>query len=365
MKKILLLFLFTSIATANAQNCDCLVNFDQVTSQVKSNYAGYNDKITSRNRKEFAHFTKTLREKSANTSGTDSCYVLLKTWTNYFKDQHLRVQLDWRYKRKHPESVIAISKRFVKVQASPIYKDKNNGHAAIESLSQNTLLFKLPSFEWSEKEVIDSLVKLHKNEFSIMKNWIIDLRGNSGGTDYTFDFLLPYLYTNPLIMKPDEYWSSPGNIEIYKENLKEVGLSIQAKELITKLIRLMQDKPGEFVTLSEKETITYQLDTVLEYPKNIGFLIDRYSASSAESLLLYAKQSKKAKLFGENSQGVLDYANTQFFNIPCKDINLVIPTSRSKRLPAYPIDNIGISPDFKIDSMEKDKIGVVLHEIEK
>jgi hypothetical protein len=365
MKKLLLLFLFTSIATVNAQNCDCLVNFDQVTTQVKSNYAGYHDKITRKNKKEFTRFTKSLRAQSAKTSGTDSCYVLLKTWTNYFKDQHLRVQLDWRYRRKYPESARAISKRFVKAPTSPIFNEKNDGHPSIESLSQNTLLIRLPSFEWSEKKAIDSLVKLHKNEFSTMKNWIIDLRGNSGGTDYSFDFLMPYLYTNPLIMKPDEYWSSPGNIEIYKENLKEVGLSVQAKELMTKLIRLMQDKPGEFVTLSEKETLTYQLDTVLEYPKNIGFLIDRYSASSSESLLLYAKQSKKVKLFGENSQGVLDYANTQFFNIPCKDINLVIPTSRSKRLPADPIDNIGISPDFKIDSMEKDKIGVVLHQIEK
>lgn len=44
-----------------------------------------------------------------------------------------------------------------------------------------------------------------------------------------------------------------------------------------------------------------KLDSIYQYPKKIAFLIDRNTASSAESLLLAAKQSKKASLFGENS----------------------------------------------------------------
>lgn len=40
----------------------------------------------------------------------------------------------------------------------------------------------------------------------------------------------------------------------------------------------------------------------------------------------------------------------------CAEYNLIIPISRSKRLPQNPIDNIGIKPDILIDNDEKQKI---------
>jgi C-terminal processing protease CtpA/Prc len=125
----------------------------------------------------------------------------------------------------------------------------------------------------------------------------------------------------------------------------------------------MMKNPGQFVNPLGKDTFTNTLDSTYTYPKKIGILTNRGTMSSAESFLLIAKQSKKVTLFGENSGGTLDYANTQYFDIPCDDYSLAIAISRSKRLPENPIDNIGIPPDVKINPLEKDKVQLVQQQL--
>jgi len=55
---------------------------------------------------------------------------------------------------------------------------------------------------------------------------------------------------------------------------------------------------------------------------------------------------------GENTGGVLDYANVHYLQLPCKGWMLQYATSRSNRLPDFPIDNIGIEPTVKIPKEE-------------
>lgn len=51
---------------------------------------------------------------------------------------------------------------------------------------------------------------------------------------------------------------------------------------------------------------------------------------------------------GDNTMGVLDYANIHTLDLPCVKWGLQYATSRTNRLPHYPIDNIGIKPAIKI-----------------
>lgn len=342
-----------------AQDCDCALNFNYTVKHVTADYAGFNDKVKDLNRKEFELLTKSLRKRAANAKGTDSCFVILRTWTDYFKDNHLRVQLDWRYKKKYPDVAKQLARRFAKPVVSPDANEKPGSETKISKLDANTLLIRLPTFVWDEKKNIDSVIQVYSTQIKEIPNWIIDLRGNDGGTDYAFSGLLPYLYTNPIQIKPDEYRSSTGNIEILEENLKDNDLSKEAKAFISNLISLMKAQPNGFVNPSGKESFEMKLDTVYKYPSKVAILIDRGTASSAESFLITAKQSKKVKVYGENSAGTLDYANTQYFNIPCNDLNLVIPISRSKRLPEHPIDNIGIAPDVRINATTPDKLNAI------
>lgn len=66
----------------------------------------------------------------------------------------------------------------------------------------------------------------------------------------------------------------------------------------------------------------------------------------SKGFLLQAMQSKKVVLVGEHSKGELDYANVNYLESPDGKLLLGCPTSRSRRLPSMPIDNIGIQPDI-------------------
>ena len=364
MKKLLFCFIALFPICSFAQDCNCPVNFDYVTNHVIDNYSGYTDKIKDKNLKEFNTFTRQLRKRALKANGTDSCYIILKTWVNYFKDHHLRVQLDWRYREKYPEQVKQLNKLFAAKDASPESDEKLDSQTSVRQLSPNTILIRLPSFDWSEKKIIDSLFKANYDSFKKTPNWIIDVRGNGGGTDYAFNSVLPYIYANPVNIKPDEYRSSENNIAILEGNLKDPDLSGPAKELLSSVISLMKLHPNQFVNPSGKESFEIKLDSVYQFPKKVGILIDRNSASSTESFLLMAMQSKKVTVYGENSAGVLDYSGYQYFDIPCADLNLVIPIARSKRLPQYPIDNIGITPNVKIKVKEKDKVRFIQKRLE-
>ncbi len=365
MKKLLPVLILFLPFISSAQQCDCLLNFDYMFNHVKTDYAGYKDKIKVGNQKAFDDFTASLRKKSIASNNVDSCYVILRTWTDYFKDNHLRVQLDWRYKQKYPEVAKLLGKRFAKTKSVSSSTEKLETKTIFKVLDDKTVLLRLPSFLWNEKKNIDSLLKAYGPQLKKLPNWIIDLRGNDGGTDYAFDGLMPYIYTNPIKIKPDEYLSTEENIKILTENLSDSDLSKAGKDLLTNLIDLMKKYPNQFVNPSGKDSFEIKLDTVYQYPAKVAILIDRNTASSAESFLLSATQSAKVKVYGENSAGMLDYNNTQYFDIPCKDLNLVIPIGRSKRLPDYPIDNIGVKPNIRIDAKEKDKINYILKAIKR
>ena len=85
-------------------------------------------------------------------------------------------------------------------------------------------------------------------------------------------------------------------------------------------------------------------------PRSIVALIDNSCASSTEQLLLVMKQSKKVTLMGANTAGVLDYSEVIQKDFPFLQLSLRYPSKRSNRLPARPVDNIGIAPDVPLTS---------------
>ncbi|MCX3264921.1 S41 family peptidase [Pedobacter agri] len=359
MKFFTLILLLIIPIVSLAQNCDCLVNFDYVVESITKNYAGFNDKVKSKNWEEFLTFTQKIRNKSKFTSGFDSCYVNLRNWVDYFHDHHLRVQLDWKFRKNNPDVAKRLNKLFGKSNTIANGSENLATATSLKILDSTTVLLRLPSFEWSEKKIIDSILHVHMKDFDQRSNLILDMRGNSGGTDYAFNGLMPLIYSLPIKVKPDEYLSTQENIRILESNLSEEGISSSAKDFLNQVILLMKTHPGTFVNPSGKDFFEITLDSIYKYPSRIGILIDKNTASSAESFLLMAMQSKKVTVFGENSAGMLDYNNTQFFDIPCKNLNLVIPIGRSKRLPEQPIDNIGIKPDVVFDSKVTNRIELI------
>ncbi|MFQ5752277.1 MAG: S41 family peptidase [bacterium] len=219
----------------------------------------------------------------------------------------------------------------------------------IQKLTDNTLILRIPSFSYSEKKIIDSTLKVNTNLISSTENLIIDLRNNPGGDDASYMGILPYIYTNSIRTVGAELLSTPLNNKRMKDFIANPDYSDEVKKWAKEGLVKLNKNLGKFVNLDSTIVSITKMDSVYKYPKNVGIIINENNGSTTEQFLLAAKQSKKVKLFGTTTMGVLDISNIYFVNSPCNEFQLGYSLSRSMRIPEMAIDDKGIQPDYYID----------------
>jgi hypothetical protein len=235
-------------------------------------------------------------------------------------------------------------------------KEMSTSVPFIQKLTDKTVLFRIPSFDDSQKPLIDSLIIENDKLLKTTEGLIIDIRNNGGGSDYSYDRIVPLFYTNPIRIVGMELLSTPLNNKRMEGYLSIPDLSENDKKEINDLLELLRNNSGEFVNLNNGEIVSVQkLDTVYLYPKNIAILINQNNGSTAEQFLLAAKQSKKVKLFGTTTAGVLDISNMYSAESPDKQFRLGYCLSKSLRIPDMAIDGKGIMPDYYIDKSIPDE----------
>lgn len=220
-----------------------------------------------------------------------------------------------------------------------------------EKINTETVLLRIPRFWGPVKNKIDSVIRVNKKTILSSPNLIIDLRNNGGGSDRNYNELLPILYTNPIRKIGLEFLSTPLNNQRMLDfiNMDEYGFDEEGKKWAQKSYDTLSKHIGEFVNLDDEVVSETTFDTVFEYPKNIGIIINEGNGSTTEQFLLAAKQSKKVKLFGTTTLGVLDISNMYFVKSPCKNYQLGYSLSKSLRIPEMTIDEKGIQPDYFIN----------------
>lgn len=229
------------------------------------------------------------------------------------------------------------------------FKFLNTYSPLFEKLNEKTCILRIPSFEGSAKKEIDSVITANLPVITTTENLIIDLRNNGGGSDRSFEKILPLIYTNPIRTVGVEFLSTPLNNKRMEDFLTDPDFPEEAKTWAREGLEKLNKHPGEFVML---DSVSVSIDTfskVLPYPKKVGIIINEGNGSTTEQFLLAAKQSQKVKLFGTTTFGVLDISNMHFINSPCNTYKLGYSLTRSKRIPEFTIDNKGIQPDFYID----------------
>lgn len=245
--------------------------------------------------------------------------------------------------RVHPvfENDPAVDRYFKSISAEKSYLDKIN---------DQTLLLRIPTFDGSQKWEIDSLIAQYRDEILQSPNLVIDLRNNGGGSDRCYYKLLPLLYTNPIRTVGVELYSTPLNNQRMLDfiNDPKFGFDEDEKKWAQESYEKLTKRIGEFVNLDSSDVDITTYDTIHPYPKNVGIIINENNGSTAEQFLLAAKQSKKVKLFGTTTFGVLDISNMHFVKSPCEDFELGYCLSKSLRIPDMTIDNKGIQPDYYI-----------------
>jgi len=237
----------------------------------------------------------------------------------------------------------------------------------LQKLNDQTLLIILPSFDYPFVDIIKDIVNNNRFLIERSKNLIIDIRGNSGGTDDAYEMLLPYIMTNSIRNMGVEYLATETlvkGLESYIQTVRNNKEKQEEIETVKQWIELYKKNMGKFVNLKERPFSTQTVAYIKKSPEHVVILTDKRVGSSAESFVMKAKQSKKVKVLGTVTSGGLDYASARMFDFGCPEYLLQLPTYRSLRLPDYPIDNIGMQPDIYVDKSIKDWIKFALEYLE-
>ncbi|ACV27600.1 S41 family peptidase [Kangiella koreensis] len=215
-------------------------------------------------------------------------------------------------------------------------------------LSDSTAYIRIPSFAYENKVKIDSLVKDNLDLINARENLIIDIRGNGGGSDASYSSLIPLLYTNPIETVGTKLLSTPLNNSKYEQILNSDDWSDEDKKWIKSLHDKLIQNVGGFIRPNQYAISVHEEEKIMAKPAKVAIIIDEANGSTAEQFLLAAKQSHKVKLFGRTTMGVLDVSNVHQVDSPDGQFRLWYATSLTERLPGFPIDDIGIQPDYFI-----------------
>ncbi len=79
---------------AHAQNTPCLTDFNYLVKKIRTDYPGYRDKVTKNTETDLVALESKLRNKIAEHP--DSCGRYLRTYVDWFKDNHLAVRRLWQ-----------------------------------------------------------------------------------------------------------------------------------------------------------------------------------------------------------------------------------------------------------------------------
>ena len=318
MKKLTSTLMFTLVLFGvAAQNCNCKNELKTLIAKVEADYAGFHDKVYHGDLMAYDAHTADMLLASESINTFYRCFLLQEKFLTFFNDKHLTLNLT------------------------------RNIYFAFERVDEDAVMLRIPSFAWERKEMIEDLIDNNMEEITSSAILIIDLRGNGGGSDYCFEKLLPFIYTQPYVAKGVEWWASEGNIEYFETALKNGEIKEGMEEETRVLTDSLRKYHNQFVMIDKEDTI--MMNKSYDVPYKVGVIVDDFCGSSCEQFVLAAKQSEKTTVFGTNTLGVLDYSNVVSEELTIPGLSLQYPMTRSSRLPSTKIDNVGIAPDVEIE----------------
>ena len=233
---------------------------------------------------------------------------------------------------------------------NPVYTFFTSSTPYFEKLTPQTLYLRIPSFRYENKVIIDSILKQNEGLIKSVPNFIIDIRNGTGGGDDSFLELLPFIQTNTTYSKGQQYYATELNAKgfEYYANMLQDSLS---KKYCFEIAKKMRANLGNMIDVYDSEI--YQQDTLSkiqviksEYPKQVAIICNKNNVSTDEAFLMEARQSKKVKIFGCTTGGMLDISNLNCINSPDGKLNFCYGMTKSYRIPNFCIDDAGVQPDI-------------------
>jgi hypothetical protein len=267
----------------------------------------------------------------------------------------------------YSDSSLQIGRNLVFFRQKPEEQENSNASQNLyfESLSEKTNYLRIPSFDLSFKNKIDSLIIKNRLAITSKENLIIDLRNNGGGGFDTFQPLLPYVLDTNLTEAPynGAVWVSNENYAYYDRTKYEYTETKQDSIDELKYVEFLKANIGRFTPI-ERSTDTIQLER--NSPLNIAIVFNRNTASTAEGFILQASKSKKVKTYGENSAGAVSYGDWMPVELTDLNIWVAITTKKMVFKSNEDVESIGISPDKDLKyTNENNWLKIILEQMEK
>ena len=242
-------------------------------------------------------------------------------------------------------------------------------------IDKDNILLTVPSALIS-RHIVDSILMKNKALITSTKNFILDLRSNTGGN---------YMWTGILMMANTKLYldkKEPNKDEFlmlasldnaaYFENFKNfmngdtAGIGYYSR-LVDKIKNNLGATMGFSFYNPRPNDTSKQI--VFQNPQNVAVIIDKGVASSAEAVVNSLRSSStKVTVYGENSHGMIDYVNVNTVRLKylcTRRYFFGYPTFYSPDMLKNPVNPTGLKPDIYIPNSTKDWIQWVIDDLKK
>ena len=246
----------------------------------------------------------------------------------------------------------------------PLFEEEKKYQVYYQQLDSNTNYLRIRSFDVRNYPLIDSIVKQYNTQLTTKPYLVVDIRGNGGGGDISYRPLRSLLYTQPIVLVGPDMLATPENLDNFTAMVKDAGFPPNEEKEYMDLVARLRAANRKWVSLVDDSRDTFP--QVLPNPAKVAVVIDEHCGSTAEQFLLEAQQSKKVTLYGQHTEGVLDYANVSGKLYPGLHMQLNYPTTRSRRINiGQGIDNVGVQPNVIINLQSPNWLQQVLQHLKQ
>jgi hypothetical protein len=344
MKKLLLSFLFATFAIADvwALEPDSISknvsDLDSLIQMVETNYTGFPIIMEKGYGNDYQTMMADLRQKvSTGQMGIQQAVSEYCYWFFSQFDGHVYVDCQLFFDHYFTKSHIRYAKSF-EYEPKPVSCKVNDKTWLIRvpsCMGQN------PTYQWL-KDAAQAYLQ------SGCDHLIIDVRGNTGGGDAIWEPIFPLLYDHqPSSPEYTFFRNTPQNLSFYLRALNDDPDNEVAKWLVDNCKKSQE----EMVKIEEEESV--EDFPISPLPKKAAIVIDKSTASSAETLIRFAKMccdTTRTKVYGkENTWGAQYSGNIVGMPLPNSQITVYYPTCISSFfLQGESNGSSGLSPDVRI-----------------
>lgn len=250
--------LLAAVVALQAPPPSCLTVFDSAARVIGRDYAGAAAHAAAIGADEQRR-VDSLRRVAGRTSG-ERCGELLEAFLQGFGDPHLVL-------------VRIAAGRANSSPAAPPPAPPRQLQPSLRWLDDSAAVLVLPTFSLRFRGAIDSLLRENLERLTHTARLVVDVRGNGGGCNCSYDLLRDLLYTNPVRIPAEDIWATPGNVEQYRIWRDDPRQADDFRALIRRAWPALVQQANRWVSFAPEQV--YRRPRLYRLPSQVGILFDR------------------------------------------------------------------------------------------